>query len=107
VRLHDPRHLAAGLTYTTTWDLELTSQSLGHSSTAITEHVHTSVFEDVEREAAESAASLVPRAQRPAVTDASVPTRGARGRRRLRPSERNRRPETVGRVGLEPTTQGS
>jgi hypothetical protein len=80
---------------------------LGHSSTAITEHVYTSVFEDVEREATESAASLVPRAQRPAVTDASVPTRGARGRRRLRPSERNRRPETVGRVGLEPTTQGS
>jgi hypothetical protein len=46
---------------------------LGHSSTAITEQVYTSVFEDVEREAAESAAALVPRAQRPTATDAGVP----------------------------------
>jgi hypothetical protein len=32
---------------------------LGHSSTAITEQVYTSVFEDVECEAAESAAALI------------------------------------------------
>jgi hypothetical protein len=32
---------------------------LGHSSTAITERVYTSVFEDVECEAAESAAALI------------------------------------------------
>ena len=73
VRLHDLRHLAASLTYRATKDLKLTSQMLGHSSTSITEQVYTSVFEDVEREAAESAAALVPRAQR-APTDAAVPT---------------------------------
>jgi integrase len=59
VRLHDLRHLAASLTYRATRDLKLTSQMLGHSSTAITEQVYTSVFEDVECEAAESAAALI------------------------------------------------
>ncbi|RZU31170.1 phage integrase family protein [Blastococcus saxobsidens] len=73
VRLHDLRHLAASLTYRATKDLKLTSQMLGHASTAITEQVYTSVFEDVEREAAESAAALVPRAHR-APIDAAVPT---------------------------------
>jgi integrase len=73
VRLHDLRHLAASLTYRATRDLKLTSQMLGHASTAITEQVYTSVFEDVEREAAESAAALVPRAHR-APVDAGVPT---------------------------------
>nr|WP_246405953.1 tyrosine-type recombinase/integrase [Modestobacter versicolor] len=58
VRLHDLRHLAASLAYRATKDLKLTRQMLGHSSTAITEQVYTSVFEDVEREAAESAAAL-------------------------------------------------
>ncbi len=73
VRLHDLRHLAASLTYRATRDLKLTSQMLGHASTAITEQVYTSVFEDVEREAAEQSAALVPRAHR-APTDAPVPT---------------------------------
>lgn len=73
VRLHDLRHLAASLTYRATKDLKLTSQMLGHASTAITVQVHTSVVEDVEREAAESAAALVPRAHR-APTDADAPT---------------------------------
>ena len=73
VRLHDFRHLAASLTYRATRDLKLTSQMLGHASTAITEQVYTSVFEDVEREAAEQAAALVPRAHR-AAADAPVPT---------------------------------
>jgi len=72
VRLHDLRHLAASLTYRATRDLKLTSQMLGHASTAITE-VYTSVFEDVEREAAEQAAALVPRAHRTADA-APVPT---------------------------------
>jgi hypothetical protein len=56
-----------------TRDLKLTSQLLGHASTAITEQVYTSVFEDVDREAAEQAAALVSRAHR-AAADASVPT---------------------------------
>jgi hypothetical protein len=46
---------------------------LGHSSTAITELGYTSVFEDEELEAAESAAALVPRAHRDA-GGADVPT---------------------------------
>lgn len=77
VRLHDLRHLAASLTYRATKDLKLTSQMLGHASTAITEQVYTSVFEDVEREAAEQAAALVPRAHRVPTGssgDADVPT---------------------------------
>jgi hypothetical protein len=73
VRLHDLRHLAASLTYRATRDLKLTSQLLGHASTAITEQVYTSVFEDVEREATEQSAALVPRAHR-AATDVPVPT---------------------------------
>jgi hypothetical protein len=73
VRLHDLRHVAASLTYQATKDLKLTSQMLGHSSTAINEQVYTSVFEDVELEAAEFAVALVPRAHR-APTDADVPT---------------------------------
>jgi integrase len=39
---------------------------LGHASAATTEQAYTSVFEDVEREAAEQAAALVPRAHRAA-----------------------------------------
>ena len=107
VRLHDLRHLAASLTYRATKHLKLTSQMLGHSSRAITEQVSTSVFEDVEREAAESAAALVPRA-RPALTDAGVPTScapvgsGAPADRAVRT---RRQVRTGGRVGLEPTTQ--
>ncbi len=73
VRLHDLRHLAASPTYRATKDPKLTSQMPGHSSMAITEQVYTSVFEDVERKAAESAAALVPRAHR-APADADVPT---------------------------------
>src|SRR4051812_31103321 len=75
VRLHDLWHLAAPLTYRAMKDLKLTSQMLGHSSTeAITEQVYTSVFEDVERKAAEQAAALVPRAPRVHASDADVPT---------------------------------
>ena len=73
VRLHDLRHLAASLPYRATHDLKLTSQMLRHASTAITEQVYTSVFEDVERAVAEQAAALVPRAHR-AAADAPVPT---------------------------------
>lgn len=73
VRLHDLRHLAASLTYRATRDLKLTSQLFGHASTGITEQVYTSVFEDVEREAAEQSAALVPRAHRRSV-DSRVPT---------------------------------
>jgi hypothetical protein len=66
---------------------------LGHSSTAITEQVYTSVFEDVEREAAESAAALVPRSLRVPTSDAKVPTMcppaGSVGARGAAPRERS------------------
>jgi hypothetical protein len=85
---------------------------LGHASTAITEQVYTSVFEDVEREAAESAAALFPRAHR-APTDARVPTCGqpghpqpARGNETAGQDRWGCGGAVVGRVGLEPTTQG-
>jgi len=68
VRFHDTRHVAASLTYRATRDLKLTSQMLGHASTAVTEAIYVSVFADVEREAADAAAALVPRAQRPVPT---------------------------------------
>jgi integrase len=90
VRLHDLRPLAASLTYRGTKDLMLTSQMLGHASTAITEQVYTSVFEDVEREAAESAAALVPRAQLCTRMTLVCPP-GSCGRPRGRPEGRNRR----------------
>ena len=89
VRLHDLRHLAASLTYRATKDLKLTSQMLGHSSTAIIEQVYTSVFEDVEREAAESAAALVPCAHRRRCAHL-VPTCGPCRRPRARLGGRNR-----------------
>ena len=62
VRLHDLRHGAASLTYRATKDLKAVQSLLGHSQIAITADTYTSLFEDTEREAAEAAAALVPRA---------------------------------------------
>jgi hypothetical protein len=88
VRLHDLRHLAASLTYWARKNLKPTSQMLGHSSTTITEQVCLWVFEDGERDAADQAAALVPRAPRvptAASGDADVPTSGRYGREPQRP----------------------
>jgi hypothetical protein len=68
--------------------------------------VGTAVFEDVEREVAEAAAALVPGAARVSANEADVPTRGRCAHPRTRLCRRKRRSDMVGRVGLEPTTQG-
>jgi integrase len=67
VRLHDLRHGAASLTYRATKDLKAVQSLLGHSQISITADTYTSLFEDTEREAAEAAAALVPRAGRSGV----------------------------------------
>jgi integrase len=64
VRLHDLRHGAASLTYRATKDLKAVQTLLGHSQISITADTYTSLFEEAEREAAEAAAALVPRAPR-------------------------------------------
>ncbi|WP_322780356.1 tyrosine-type recombinase/integrase, partial [Frankia sp. Cas4] len=66
IRLHDLRHTAASLTYRATRDLKLVSELLGHSSIQFTSDVYTSIFEEVDRDAAEAVADIVPRAHRPA-----------------------------------------
>jgi integrase len=67
VRLHDLRHGAASLTYRATKDLKAVQSLLGHSQISITADTYTSLFEDTERDAAEAAAALVPRAGVPDV----------------------------------------
>ncbi len=64
IRLHDLRHVAATLTYRATKDLKLVSQLMGHSGIQITADIYTSVFEEVDREAAEAVAAIVPRVRR-------------------------------------------
>ncbi|SBW27008.1 phage integrase [Candidatus Protofrankia californiensis] len=62
IRLHDLRHTAASLTYRATRDLKLVSELLGHASIQFTSDVYTSIFEEVDRDAAEAVANIVPRA---------------------------------------------
>jgi hypothetical protein len=64
IRLHDLRHVAATLAYRATKDLKLVSQLMGHSGIQITADTYTSIFGDVDRDAAEAIAAIVPRANR-------------------------------------------
>jgi integrase len=59
IRLHDLRHVAATLAYRATKDRKLVSQLMGHSGIQITADIYTSVFEEVDRDAAEAVAALV------------------------------------------------
>ncbi len=61
VRLHDLRHGAASLMLAAGVDLKVVSETLGHSTTALTADTYTSVYSEVAAEAAERAAALVPR----------------------------------------------
>ena len=109
IRLHDLRHTAASLTYRATRDLKLVSELLGHSGIQITGDSSTSVFEDVDREAAEAAASLVPRSAAARTASTACPSRAITAASRCgaeRRGECSRRSYVVGRVGLEPTTEG-
>ncbi|MCU1592174.1 MAG: phage integrase [Frankiales bacterium] len=78
IRLHDLRHTAASLTYRATRDLKLVSELLGHSGIQITSDIYTSVFEDVDRDAAEAAAQMVPRSAAGRAASAACPSRAHR-----------------------------
>lgn len=62
IRLHDLRHTAASLAYRAIRDLKMVSELLGHSGIQITGDIYTLVFEEVDRDATEAVARLVPRA---------------------------------------------
>lgn len=63
-RLHDLRHGSASLQIAAGVDLAIVSKRLRHSSVSITADTYTHLLKGVGRQAAEAAASLVPRAAR-------------------------------------------
>jgi integrase len=75
IRLHDLRHTAGSLVYQATRDLKVVSELLGHSGIQITGDIYTSVFEEVDRDAAEKTALLVPRAARSGAGGTLCPSR--------------------------------
>jgi integrase len=62
VRLHDLRHGAASIALAAGVDLKVVSDMLGHSSTAFTADVYTSVFTSLKRQAAEAIAHALTQA---------------------------------------------
>jgi integrase len=64
IRFHDLRHGAASLCKAAGVDTKIISAMLGHSRTSFTDSVYVSVWPDVQREAAEAAAAVVPRRSR-------------------------------------------
>lgn len=64
IRLHDLRHCSASLTYLATKDLKIVQRLLRHKVPAMS-HRYTTLFADVESEAAEKAAATVPRRRVP------------------------------------------
>jgi len=64
IRLHDLRHGAATLALAGGADMKTVSDMLGHSTIVITADTYTSVLPEVARQAAESAAAIVPRTRR-------------------------------------------
>lgn len=69
-RLHDLRHGSASLQIAAGIDLAIVSKRLRHSSVSITADTYTHLLKGVGRQAAEAAASLVPRAVRTHETEA-------------------------------------
>jgi integrase len=63
-RLHDLRHGSASLQIAAGVDLAIVSKRLRHSSVSITADTYTHLLQGVGRQAAEAAASMVPRAGR-------------------------------------------
>lgn len=61
IRLHDLRHGAASLALAAGVDMKVVSEMLGHSMLSLTADTYSSVFAEVEAQAAEAAAALVPR----------------------------------------------
>jgi integrase len=64
VRLHDLRHGAATIALAAGVEMKVVQDMLGHSSITLTSDTYTSVLPELARLAAESAASLIPRAAR-------------------------------------------
>ncbi|WP_316684189.1 site-specific integrase [Streptomyces spongiicola] len=120
IRLHDLRHGAAKLAVAAGADMKIVQEMLGHSSITITSDTYASVLPEAARKAAEDAARLVPRQGRrtTGLTSGSHSGDQAGGKSRTpRPGKpdgalkrRSKRvspdPGAVGRVGLEPTTNG-
>ncbi|QKW20281.1 site-specific integrase [Kitasatospora sp. NA04385] len=75
IRLHDLRHGAATIMLFGKIDPKIVAETLGHSDTRITRDVYQSVLDDLNREAAEKVAELVPHTRRPlaAVPDGTTP----------------------------------
>ncbi|MFE3940597.1 tyrosine-type recombinase/integrase [Streptomyces sp. NPDC059118] len=67
VRLHDLRHGQASLMLTAGVDMAIVSKRLGHSTVTITTDLYSHLLGGVGRDAAEKAASLVPRRRREGV----------------------------------------
>jgi integrase len=61
IRLHDLRHGAASLMLAAGIDMKIVSETLGHSSLAITSDTYSSVFPQVAAAAAEATAAMIPR----------------------------------------------
>jgi integrase len=63
IRLHDLRHGAASIAHAAGADIKAISHLLRHSSIGITADTYMSVFEEADRELAESMSRMVPRAR--------------------------------------------
>lgn len=61
IRLHDLRHGAATLSLAAGVDIKIVQEMLGHSTSAFTRDVYTSVVPEIATAAAEAVASIVPR----------------------------------------------
>jgi integrase len=114
IRLHDLRRGSATLALTAGADIKVVSEQLGHSTMQITRDIYMSVMPQVAQAAADAAAALVPRAAKKSGSADSVPTvcppeDNSNTKDDLqtgRPQVRRGGPERVGRLGLEPRTQG-
>ncbi|GHE54017.1 hypothetical protein GCM10017778_42900 [Streptomyces vinaceus] len=121
VGLHDLRDGQASLTLAAGVDLASVSKRLGHSTVTITTDLYPHLLGGVGRDAAERAASPVPRRRREQVhpgdsRPGSFPAKGVSSARLLaRQPLKTPKPQVrsflhlrlaVGRVGLEPTADG-
>ena len=61
IRFHDLRHGAATLSLAAGVDIKIVQEMLGHSTSAFTRDVYTSVVPEIATAAAEAVAAIVPR----------------------------------------------
>ncbi len=77
INLRDLRHVAATLVHAAGGDLHTIKEVLRHSTIALTSDTYTSLLPDLDREIAEKAATLVPRARKRAVDGTAGLTAGS------------------------------